>query len=70
MWITVRSNNVKMNELTTRLGVTIRFGPAYSPWSNGISEWNHASCDFIIMKLMEEKKAVFIESFVKAVLGF
>merc|ERR1712098_14596 len=27
----------------------------YSPWSNGINERNHASCDMTIKKLMEDK---------------
>ena len=30
--------NIKMDKLIARLGVTIRYGPAYSPWSNSINE--------------------------------
>ena len=30
--------NVKMNKLIARLGITTKYGPAYSPWSNGINE--------------------------------
>ena len=34
--------NVKMDELVSKLGISISYGPAYSPWSNGINERNHA----------------------------
>ena len=34
--------NMKMDEFTSKLGITVKFGPAYSPWSNGINERNHA----------------------------
>ena len=47
--------NVKMDELVSKLGISINYGPAYSPWSNGINERNHASCDLTIKKLMEDK---------------
>ena len=47
--------NVKLDELTSKLGLTVRFGPAYSPWRNGINERNHASADQTIEKLLEEK---------------
>ena len=46
--------NIKMDELVSKLGITISFGPAYSPWSNSINERNHALCDITIKKLMEE----------------
>ena len=39
----------------------IRYGPAYSPWSNGINKRNHASCDFMVKKLIDEKKVVLTE---------
>ena len=48
--------NVKMDELVSKLWISISFGPANSPWSNGINERNHASCGFTIKKLMEEEK--------------
>ena len=44
-----------MDELVSKLGITISFGPAYSPWSKGINEMNHALCDITIKKLMEYK---------------
>ena len=55
-----------MDELTSKLGLTVRFGPAYSPWSNGINERNHASADMIIRNLMEDKKAPLTDALVKA----
>ena len=44
--------NVKLDELTSKLGLTVKFGPAFSPWSNGINERNHASADITIKKFM------------------
>ena len=58
-------SNVKLDELTSKLGLTIKFGPAYSPWSNGINERNHASADQTIKKLIEEKKTSLTDSLVK-----
>ena len=49
-----------------RLGVTFRYGPASSPWSNGINEQNHASCDLTIKKLMEERKVALTDSLVNS----
>ena len=49
-------SNLKLDELTSKLGLTVKFGPAYSPWSNGINERNHASAEQTIKKLLEEKK--------------
>ena len=59
-------SNIKLDELTSKLGITVKFGPAYSPWSNGINERNHASADLTIKKLMEEKKTALTDSLVKA----
>ena len=58
--------NVKLNEVTSKLGLTVMFGPAFSPWSNGINERNHSSADVTIKKLMEEKKVPLSDSLVKA----
>ena len=30
--------NVKLDELTSKLGLSVKFGPSYSPWSNGLNE--------------------------------
>ena len=57
--------NIKLDELTSTLGLTVKFGPAYSPWSNGINERNHASVDITIKKLMEEHKTLLTDSLVK-----
>ena len=57
--------NVKMDELVSKLGISISYGPAYSPWSNGINERNHASCDLMIKKLMENKNVGFTDELVK-----
>ena len=40
--------NIKIDELVSKLGISISYGPAYSPWSNGINERNNASCDLTI----------------------
>ena len=58
--------NIKLDELTSKLGITMQFGPAYSPWSNSINERNHASTDLTIRKLMEEKKTTLTDSLIKA----
>ena len=59
-------SNIKLDELTSKLGLTVKFGPAYFPWSNGLNERNHASADLTIKKLLEEKKAALNDSLVKA----
>lgn len=57
---------MKMDELISRLGITIRYGPAYSPWSNGINKRNHASCDIMVRILIEDRKVTLTDSLVKA----
>ena len=42
--------NVKMDEMASKLGILIKFGPAYYLWSNGINERNHASADLTMKK--------------------
>ena len=29
-------SNIKLDELTSKLRLIVKFGPAYSPWSNGL----------------------------------
>ena len=53
--------NIKMDELVSKLGISISYGSAYSPWSNGINERNHASCDLIIKKLLEDKNVEILD---------
>ena len=57
---------MKMDELIAILRVTVRYSPAYSPWSNGINERNNTSCDITIKKLMGERKVTLNDSLVKA----
>merc|ERR1712082_471973 len=45
--------DIKMDELVSKLGISISYGPAYSLWSYGINESNHALCDLTVKKLME-----------------
>ena len=47
--------NIKLDELTSKLGLTVKFGPSYSPWSNGIYERNHASASVIFFLLTATK---------------
>ena len=56
---------VSKDELIGKLGVTVRYGPAYSPWSNGNNEQNLASCDITIKRLMAEKKMRLNDSLVR-----
>merc|ERR1712082_38466 len=58
--------NIKMDELVSKLGISICYGPAYSPWSNGINERNHASCDIKVNKLMEDNKTGLTDAVIKA----
>ena len=44
---------MKLDEFTSKLRLTVRFGP---PYCNGLNERNHASADITIKKLMDEKK--------------
>ena len=60
-------SNIKLDELTSKLGLTVKFGPTYSPWSNGLNERNHASADLTIKKLLKEKKTALNDSLVEAV---
>ena len=58
--------NIKLAELTSKLRLTVKFGPSYYLWSNGINERNHASMDITIKNLMEEHKTPLTDSLVKA----
>lgn len=54
--------NIKLDELMSKLSLTVKFGPSYSPWSNGINKRNHASEDITIRKMMEDKKTLLTEA--------
>ena len=58
--------NIKHDKLTSKLRLTVKFRLAFSLWSNGINETNHASADITIRKLMEEKKVPLYDYLVKA----
>ena len=58
--------NIKLDELISKLGLSVKFGLAYSPWSNGLNERNHASADLTIKKLIGEKKVPLSKSLIKA----
>ena len=50
--------NAEMSEFCQKNGLSIKFGPAYSPWANGLNERNHASADKIIAKIMEDDRGL------------
>ena len=58
--------NIKMDELIARLGVTVRYGLAYSTWSNSINKRNHASFDITIKKLRLKKRVTITDLLLKA----
>ena len=47
---------MKMEEFVSKLGIRIDFTQASLPWSNGVNERNHYSCDIIVNKVMEKDK--------------
>ena len=60
----VEFRNMKMEEFVNKLGIKIDFTPAFSPWSNGVNERNHYSCDIIVKKAMEEDKKLKLQTVV------
>ena len=58
--------NIKLDELTSKLGLTVRFRPAFSMWSNGLNERNLNSTYITIKKMMEDKKTPLTDALVKA----
>ena len=58
--------NTKLDKLTSKLGLLVKFGPSYSPWSNGLNECNHALADLNIKKIIDEEKVDLSDSLVKA----
>ena len=45
--------NSKMEEFVNKLGVKIKFTPAFSPWSNGVNKRNQFNCDIVVRKVMD-----------------
>ena len=50
-----------MEELISKLGLKMEFGPSYSPWLNRINERNHYSCDVINSKIIAEDKKISLQ---------
>jgi hypothetical protein len=48
--------NKELEELASKMGFKVHFGPTYSPWSNGLNERNHYSADVIVKKIMAMDK--------------
>ena len=48
--------NILMDEYCAKMGISIRFGPARSPWGNGCNERYHATTDKTVSKLISENK--------------
>ena len=57
--------NGEMEEFASKAGFSIRFGPAYSPWSNRMNERNHYSSDVVVKKIMEVDKKISLEQAVE-----
>merc|ERR1712080_190271 len=53
--------NETMIEFVEKCNLTLRFGPSYSPWSNGLNERNHATCDAIVNKALESDKSLTLQ---------
>ena len=45
-----------MEEFVNKLGIKIDFTPSFSPWSNGVNERNHYSCNIKVKKVMDDDK--------------
>ena len=58
--------NVKLDELTSKLGLIVKFGPVYSPGSNSINDRNYAFTNIPMKKLIEEKMTPLSDTLVKA----
>ena len=54
--------NGELNEYAAKFGFIVRFGPTYSPWSNGINERNHASADTVVKKMMDSDRKLKLSS--------
>ncbi len=57
--------NGEMEEFASKAGFSIKFGPSYSPWSNGMNERNHYSADVVVKKIMEVDKKISLEQAVE-----
>ena len=57
--------NNTMLDLVDKFGLSLKFGPSYSPWAKGINERNHGIADKIMQKLMESDKSLTYDQAVK-----
>ena len=57
---------IKNYVLISKLGITVKCGPAYLQWSNRFTERNHTSADITFKKVMEGKKGLLTDTAVKA----
>ena len=55
-----------MDELTSKLGISVKFFSINAPWSNGLNEWIHAYVDITLKKVLEDKKVSLNESLLNA----
>ena len=58
--------NIKHEKITSKLGLMVRFGPTYSPWSNGLNEKKTSSVDVTMEKMIEDMKMLLTDALVKA----
>ena len=53
--------NVNLDEFTSKLGLTVKFGPALSLWSNGINERNHSSTTVYLSFSPDESQDILVK---------
>ena len=53
--------NEAIRALCRRMNLSIKYTPAYSPWSNGGNERRHASVDATIVKMLEDSPTTTLE---------
>ena len=54
-------SNTTLETFCRDWNISIKFGAPYSPFSNGLNERNHYSCDTVVSKLMEEDKKMSLQ---------
>jgi hypothetical protein len=57
--------NGELEEYASKAGFTIKFGPNYLPWCNGLNERNHYSVDMTVKKIMEVDKKLTLQKAVE-----
>lgn len=58
-------NGGELEEFVGKLGIEVEFTPSYSPWSNGVNERNHYSCDVAVRKILASETKVSLDEAVK-----